>query len=67
MAKTSIFQSNDSKPGRPTTDVGFPKSDCEVSILRDAPRRVVDPANGAWDDFFDAPGIDLGARVQPEL
>jgi len=23
------------------------------------------PANAVWDDFFDAPGIDLPAREQP--
>ena len=24
--------------------------------------RVVVPSNAAWDDFFDAPGLELGDR-----
>jgi antitoxin VapB len=26
---------------------------------------VIVPASAVWDDFFDAPGIDLGPRDQP--
>jgi antitoxin VapB len=37
----------------------------EVTILRDGPRRIIVPACAVWGDFFDAPGIDLGARDQP--
>ena len=28
-------------------------------------KRVIVPANAVWDDFFDAPGIDLPDRDQP--
>eukprot|EP01037_Dinobryon_pediforme_P015773 gene15773-15929_t len=28
-------------------------------------RRVIVTLGSAWDDFFDAPGVDLGERVQP--
>ncbi len=28
-------------------------------------RFEVAPAGGRWDDFFDAPGVDLGERRQP--
>jgi antitoxin VapB len=38
----------------------------EVIVLRDGERRVIIPADRSWDDFFDAPGIDLGERDQPE-
>lgn len=31
----------------------------------DGARRIVVPANAVWDDFFDAPGVDLGERSQP--
>lgn len=48
-------------------DVAFPKGTREVSILRDNPSRIIIPANATWDDFFDAPGIDIGKREQPEL
>jgi antitoxin VapB len=40
---------------------------CEVVIVPDGPRRIIVPAEMAWDDFFDAPGIDLGAREQPAM
>jgi hypothetical protein len=39
----------------------------EVTNLRDGPRRIIAPADAAWDDFFDSPGIDLGERDQPEI
>jgi hypothetical protein len=35
------------------------------SNIRDGARRMVVPANAVWDDFFDAPGIDLPLREQP--
>jgi antitoxin VapB len=67
MTETTLFLSNRSQAVRLPKDVAFPKGVREVSILRDGPRRVIVPANAAWDDFFDAPGIDLGPREQPEL
>jgi antitoxin VapB len=36
-----------------------------VAILREGKRRVIVPAGAVWDDFFDAPGVDLGPRDQP--
>jgi antitoxin VapB len=67
MTNTTLFQSNRSQAVRLPKDVAFPKGVREVAILRDGPRRVIVPANAAWDDFFDAPGIELGAREQPAL
>jgi antitoxin VapB len=46
-------------------DVAFPKGVKEVAVLRDGKRRVIVPANAVWDDFFDAPGVDLAPRHQP--
>jgi antitoxin VapB len=37
----------------------------EVTILRDGKRRIVVPADTVWDDFFDAPGVELPPREQP--
>jgi antitoxin VapB len=28
---------------------------------------VIAPVNATWDDFFDAPGVDLQEREQPPL
>ena len=59
MSRTTVFQSNRSQAVR------LPKDVKEVAVLRDGKRRVIVPANAVWDDFFDAPGIDLGEREQP--
>ena len=67
MTDTTLFLSNRSQAVRLPKDVAFPKGVREVTVLRDGPRRVIVPANAAWDDFFDGPGIDLGPREQPEL
>ena len=65
MVRTTVFQSNRSQAVRLPKDVAFPEGVKEVRILRDGRRRVIVPANAVWDDFFDAPGVDLGARDQP--
>jgi antitoxin VapB len=62
---TTLFQTNRSQAVRLPKSVAFPPGVSEVAILRDGPRRIIVPANAIWDDFFDAPGIDLGPREQP--
>ncbi len=64
MTRTTIFHSNRTQAVRLPKDVAFPDEVREVRILRDGNRRIIIPANRAWDDFFDAPGIDLGERDQ---
>ncbi len=66
MTRTTLFQTNRSQAVRLPKHVAFPEGVREVSILRDGARRVIVPANAVWDDFFDAPGIELGDRQQPE-
>ena len=65
MSKTKLFQSNRSQAVRLPKDVAFPAAVKDVVIIRDGARRIIVPANAVWDDFFDAPGVDLGERVQP--
>jgi antitoxin VapB len=65
MTKTSLFRSNRSQAVRLSKDVAFPESVRDVVVLREGQRRVIVPANAVWDDFFDAPGVDLGERDQP--
>ena len=65
MVRTTVFQSNGSQAVRLPKDVAFPEGVREVRILRDGLRRVIAPADAAWDDFFDTPGVDLGPRDQP--
>lgn len=65
MARTKLFRSNRSQAVRLPKDVAFPEGVTDVTILRDGKRRIVVPADTVWDDFFDAPGIDLPEREQP--
>lgn len=65
MARTTVFQSNRSQAVRLPKDVAFPESVKEVTVVRDGKRRVIVPAGSDWDDFFDAPGIDLPERDEP--
>lgn len=66
MTRTILFRSNRSQAVRLPKDVAFPAGVREVRILREGLRRVIVPANAVWDDFFAAPGIDLGERDQPQ-
>ncbi|MGO9743888.1 MAG: type II toxin-antitoxin system VapB family antitoxin [Roseiarcus sp.] len=66
MTHTRLFKSNRSQAVRLPKDVAFPEGVEEVTILRDGPRRILAPAGGEWDDFFDAPGIELPDREQPK-
>ncbi len=66
MVRTTVFQSNRSQAVRLPKDVAFPDDVKQVTVLRDGKRRVIVPAGALWDEFFDAPGIDLGPREQPQ-
>jgi antitoxin VapB len=65
MVRTTIFQSNRSQAVRLPKDVAFPGDVRQVTVLRDGKRRVIVPTGSLWDEFFDAPGVDLGPREQP--
>ena len=64
-ARTTLFLSNRSQAVRLPRAVAFGSEVREVVVTQDGPRRIIAPADAAWDDFFDAPGIDLGSRQQP--
>lgn len=65
MNSTRLFQSNRSQALRLSKDVAFPAGVREVTIIREGARRVVVPSSAVWDDFFDAPGIDIEVAAQP--
>jgi len=67
VTRTTVFQTNRSQAVRLPKDVAFPETVREVAILRDGARRIIVPANAVWDDFFDAPGVDLGERDEPQI
>ena len=66
MTRTVLFQSNRSQAVRLPKDVAFPQGVKDVTILREGRRRIIVPTNALWDDFFAAPGVDIGDRDQPE-
>ena len=65
MTRTTIFRSNRSQAVRLPKDVAFPPDVKNVTVLREGARRIIVPSNSVWDDFFDAPGIEI-ERQQPE-
>jgi antitoxin VapB len=67
LTRTNLFQTNRSQAVRLPKSVAFPPNVTEVTILREGNRRIIVPADSVWDDFFDAPGIDLGERGQPSV
>lgn len=66
VTRTVLFKSNRSQAVRLPKDVAFPEGVKDVTILREGKCRVIVPSDAIWDDFFAAPGIDLGERDQPE-
>jgi antitoxin VapB len=67
LVRTSLFLSNRSQAVRLPKAVAFADAVRDVVIFPDGPRRIIAPADAAWDDFFDAPGIDIGDRQQPAM
>jgi antitoxin VapB len=65
MVRTTLFTSEGFQAVRLPDEAAFPEGVHEVTVIKDGTRRIITPANAAWDDFFDAPGVDLGERVQP--
>jgi antitoxin VapB len=66
MTRTTLFQSNRSQAVRLPKDVAFPEGVRSVTVLREGKRRVIVPSDSVWDDFFEASGVDLGERDQPQ-
>jgi len=67
MATTTLFLSNRSQAVRLPKEVAFPAEVREVRITKEGNRRIITPSNSSWDDFFDAPGVDLGSRDQTTM
>ena len=65
--RTKLFQSNRSQALRLPRDVAFPAEVQDVLVLKQGVNRLIVPAGSAWDDFFDALGIDLPDRQQPAM
>ena len=58
MARTGVFDNNSSK----ATSLD---ASCEPANARDGGLRAAASGNEVWEDFFDAPGAELGPRNEP--
>ncbi len=67
LTRTTLFLSNRSQAVRLPKMVAFGEQVREVIIVSEGPRRIIAPVDVAWDDFFAAPGVDLGERNQPAM
>jgi antitoxin VapB len=65
MERTRLFKSNRLREVRLPKDVAYPGSAQGSNVIPDDAKRVIAPANPVWDDFFDAPGVDMPPREQP--
>lgn len=63
--RTKLLRSNSRQAVRLPKEIAFPDGVQDVMILKQGAARLIVPATGAWDDFFDAPGTDLPERGQP--
>jgi len=68
MAQASIFRSNRSQAVRLPKQMALPEGIRRVEVFRLGHARVIVPADHAWDDFFDDPGVSedfMTERAQP--
>jgi antitoxin VapB len=65
-ARTTLFKSKRLQAVRLPQEVAFADRVSEVVIRKAGKARLIVPADASWDDFFDAPGVELGRRDQPE-
>lgn len=65
--RSTLFKSNRSQAVRLPKDVAFPEGVKQVALWRHGNARMIVPADAMWDDFFAAPGVDLGEREQPPI
>jgi len=67
--QTKIFKSNRSQAVRLPKNVAFPETVKEVDITVVGNKRIIEPVDQSWDDWFDAPGVSsdfMTTRRQPE-
>ena len=65
---TKVFKSNKSQAVRLPKAVALPDDIVDVEIVAVGNTRIITPAGGSWDDWFDGPGASddfLKTREQP--
>ena len=67
--QTKVFKSNQTQAVRLPRAVAFDESVTEVEIIAVGNTRIITPANQAWDQWFDGPGVSddfMTGRDQPD-
>jgi len=67
-AHTKIFTSNRSQAVRLPKNVAFPESVKEIDIVAIGNKRLIIPAGGSWDSWFEALDVTddfMAEREQP--
>ena len=67
--QTKVFKSNQTQAVRLPKAVAFDESVREVEIIAVGNSRIISPAEGSWDDWFDGPGVSddfMADREQPD-
>lgn len=54
---TTLFKSNKSQAVRLPKAVALPESVTKVDIVAVGSTRIITPAGGSWDQWFDSPGV----------
>ena len=68
MTQSTIFRTNKTQAVRLPKAVALPEHVKRVEIIKQGAARVILPAGGSWQAFFDGPRLDedfLGDRRQP--
>ncbi len=69
IAHTKLFKSNRSQAVRLPKAVSLPDTVKEVDIIAIGNERLIIPAGGTWDSWFDGPSVSddfMTEREQPE-
>lgn len=65
-AHTKVFTSNRSQAVRLPKSVALPESVKEVDIVAIGNKRLITPAGGSWDSWFDGPSVTDDFMVERE-
>lgn len=68
MVRSTVFKSNRSQAVRLPKAVALPDDVHEVEIVKLGRSRLITPAGGSWDEFFDEPPVSedfMRDREQP--
>jgi antitoxin VapB len=57
MARSTVFRTNRSQAVRLPKEVALPPNVRQVEITKLGRSRIISPANGSWDAFFDGTGV----------